>query len=1323
MGKASVYISLVCLLLLQGTAAPGSNEGCTDPAAQNFAPGAKTDDGSCSYVCRELRSHTHTPDTAECFIFARRGDSWPTLSQKSGPEGVVTIPADHAFIVQGMPTLPQLPFRFNVSGGSALVLRYVFLKPPSPEHLFRCGGAIEAQPGATLNVTAGRFDGTSHAYRGGAVCAGASEHMSDSRTIIAISDSTFMGTAAGGGNGGAIYSYHSTVTVLNCTFLNTEAKPFETAKGGAIYGENSDINVFGSRFDHCNLGEDGQVGVANAIYCKNCTKIYIKSTSFNPFVENDRMAVIDDRPVRGRSVDYDTDWLATVGGCSENPCPHGSSCAYANYSLTCTQCPNGTASDDGLTCIPCAAGSQPNTLRATCIPCPREEYSKFGICSRCPNTDETPTEDQTGCEPEIACGIGKYCTANCGGEHHTCEQCLAGQYSPDGLGTQCTRCADGKVPTDDQSKCIRCDDGHEPRTPFKLYNVSVDQCRPDPTRCSSNCVACAGRNYSAPGMPNCVPCPEPSVVSNEKSVCRACGVGTTGNADGSACVPCTGNTFSSADKPGCNPCPRGKHAAQKHATCEDCPYHQDGGNRDDGSCQCADGFYNATAGVILCFEHGYSQKEFDLWHTAAVKEGGANDQCQKCPPCVDCTYSEMVLRHNTSSQHPHVWLLPGWTAHVECNTTQYPQGCSSTSRGLQAPGDHNIFICGQVNRTAGGPNDLSKRRCPGEVAAEGCALNYNGHFCQSCVTGFTKSFNGECEPCGDEQSRKLLWLFGFPILFLSATGFFTWLVKRKKVSTIRLGQLNNGDMEHLDKTPRRYDCVWRRACVRRCGCKRDGRCWRVARSKRWSMLMAALQWPVKIAITYMQVAAQMHQVLQVQYPKKYGDAVAFFGPLAEIDRFFKIFFSADCSGFGDYASFWYLRVLGVPGAAISLVWAMYLIERCVDRSEEAIGRCRENFVRRLLVALFLCYPSICNVTFSTYNCMPINADGSTQISILIDDDRVICQDTSHIHLRVVAAFVIVLIFLVPIVFFAWVIRKSASNNVRLINGHESCQQSLSCCGFGPDRDSGKLTRAFSPGSHTQLEIDIDDVKKRLEAETTDVEVPPGGKHLNALEVTTDDVKAAILACYELSILSMLVDGYRVTWWESVDMLRKLSLVGIVGVGVTRGSVAQIALGTVLSCLFFALHIAVRPLTFAEDNFLRGAAELHIFWTIVSAFMLKADLSHEGSFNQDFYDEVLFWSLILCVVVPSVLAIFVKGHRAWKHDLLYVTDGPRAAFARHKYGFASADDRRQLREYFRKSARDKGAALVKIDHAETQYVHQAPQPEPESAMQTPLLGSE
>ena len=82
----------------------------------------------------------------------------------------------------------------------------------------------------------------------------------------------------------------------------------------------------------------------------------------------------------------------------------------------------------------------------------------------------------------------------------------------------------------------------------------------------------------------------------------------------------------------------------------------------------------------------------------------------------------------------------------------------------------------------------------------------------------------------------------------------------------------------------------------------------------------------------------------------------------------------------------------------------------------------------------------------------------------------------------------------------------------------------------------------------------------------------------------------------------------------MDMLRKLSLVGFV-VLVGRGSVAQIAFGNMLSFAFFAAHMYYFPMKTKWDNWLRAAAEIHVFWTILNHIKTLVDTERFSTIEQ------------------------------------------------------------------------------------------------------------
>ena len=164
----------------------------------------------------------------------------------------------------------------------------------------------------------------------------------------------------------------------------------------------------------------------------------------------------------------------------------------------------------------------------------------------------------------------------------------------------------------------------------------------------------------------------------------------------------------------------------------------------------------------------------------------------------------------------------------------------------------------------------------------------------------------------------------------------------------------------------------------------------------------------------------------------------------------------------------------------------------------------------------------------------------------------------------------------------------------------------------------------------------------------------------------------------------------------MDMLRKLSLVGFV-VLVGRGSVAQVAFGNMLSFGFFAAHMYCFPMKTKWDNWLRAAAEIHVFWTITIAFVVRNDLSHE-LVNEDAWGNILVVSLVLCVPVSYIVTLIgkwreisrdlvaaVQEDRATAQDLSATENDKliskaRLAYCAYKHGLATAADRQILRNY-------------------------------------------
>ena len=121
----------------------------------------------------------------------------------------------------------------------------------------------------------------------------------------------------------------------------------------------------------------------------------------------------------------------------------------------------------------------------------------------------------------------------------------------------------------------------------------------------------------------------------------------------------------------------------------------------------------------------------------------------------------------------------------------------------------------------------------------------------------------------------------------------------------------------------------------------------------------------------------------------------------------------------------------------------------------------------------------------------------------------------------------------------------------------------------------------------------------------------------------------------------LVSAYKPSlfWWEPIDLLRKLVLVGLLAV-VDKGSAAQCWAGIILSFGFFALHVKTLPFRYWEDNLLKGMVEAHVFVVLLFALTLKVDLQGE-SLDSDMYDTITTVSCVIMVPGTAIVTMILK----------------------------------------------------------------------------------
>ena len=223
---------------------------------------------------------------------------------------------------------------------------------------------------------------------------------------------------------------------------------------------------------------------------------------------------------------------ASVATCFDNPCGSAHRCAFRDHSTICEACGPNEIGADGIICVACSPGSQPNDEQTECVECDSGRASSIGICMFCA-AGKTGSVDRTGCIP---CQPGTYR----GAEDDECVQCPVGTQSSDSV--ECRTCPPGTSPTEARDGCIACEAG--------THSTDGIECTPceagsQPSALLTGCDSCtlSGPNAYSPDGVACSDCPTRNAPNYERTEC-ACRVDTY-NALELGVVTCHGTSFRS----------------------------------------------------------------------------------------------------------------------------------------------------------------------------------------------------------------------------------------------------------------------------------------------------------------------------------------------------------------------------------------------------------------------------------------------------------------------------------------------------------------------------------------------------------------------------------------------------------------------------------------------------------------------------------------------------------------------------------------------------------------------------------------------------------
>ena len=121
-----------------------------------------------------------------------------------------------------------------------------------------------------------------------------------------------------------------------------------------------------------------------------------------------------------------------------------------------------------------------------------------------------------------------------------------------------------------------------------------------------------------------------------------------------------------------------------------------------------------------------------------------------------------------------------------------------------------------------------------------------------------------------------------------------------------------------------------------------------------------------------------------------------------------------------------------------------------------------------------------------------------------------------------------------------------------------------------------------------------------------------------------------------------------------------------------------------------------------DNYLRTACEFHVFITILVAFAMKSDLSHE-TVSREFYDYFLWITMAVFVLGGTVITILLKwgttselnqkDEKIVRLSSMVQKDPENApvgrSFLRYCAAVATTNDYKILQQYFERLAAELG----------------------------------
>ncbi len=880
-------------------------------------------------------------------------------------------------------------------------------------------------------------------------------------------------------------------------------------------------------------------------------------------------------------------------------CEAGYSCAQGATHMT--PCAKGSFTSASMlkdVCEPCIAGEfQLSERQTACSPCPAGSYCPTGAAAALPCDAGTYSNATKLTSPSdcMSAEVGFYAPAGSTVQF----PCRPGTYSPMGGMADCLPCPGGTYRPGSESSLVDFEDGSGPAVQRGFVDVAqsgddLQGALPSSAAELLTCLACEPGSFCPPGASAPLPCSE-GTYSNANNLTSAsqCAItepgfyAPTGSVEkiaclagtvaqgyrSSICTACSAGSFQRlTGQTACEICPSTSYCPQGTATPVVCPpgtaNPREGAETSDACVPCQAGFWCAGGASVPCVK--------DTFNHLASNQSTDQSACYSCPG-----NSTTMQQENAS----HVTACRCNRDFFNSNATQGGVRCepcpSGTSCGQGTTLESLPIKRGYYRRSA---RSVDIRRCPDAgtncSSAPECEASTSG--CRGSVeqvaTTALEGDNRRLEERGDLTADALLCHEGLTGVFcmkcdrsnLSAATnvYYTAATEEARAAchpcadTLAVTILVViGVLAIMAVVPVTLRRLYGRVSPQR-------------------QIQLLITWrafepfkKLKILVGFYMIASKVGSVYEVELPAQVKRLLATIS-LGVTFGFARVGTPLQCLGWHSYLNNLTFWMVAPVVAALAIVVVAVAIKLYTAASSPWLAGL-ESATPWVLRMLFLAYPLVTNVAFGDAPALPLEPPAvscEAMPDCVMTDCDIESQSTAEAW---------------PCYEFWAEFEVTGSSlgdgmeNEHIVQGFLKADVDVRC-----GSDDHIRTQAIASAAVVLYAFGMIVLYASL-------------LYLGRHAITTGRCETSLSRAIKFLYHEYKPDFF---WWEIIEMLRRLVLVG--GMVLMQGSTMQLIIGTLFSLMFMLFQLQVQPFTNMFDGYLATTCSFSLVVIFLCAYAFK-----------------------------------------------------------------------------------------------------------------------